>query len=666
MSDKEFFRTTSVTDFQFKPGGEAPEGYPTEKVSDSFSYESFSHDWETRRKAYLNHVMKNPSTVTVKGIFYELVRLHEDTGPIHYGNILGALEYIDSRKDCADFTMTGVLRMMYQLADKPQMTEELKARAKKTILDFKYWPDEPGIDSMCYWTENHHILFSVDEYLAGQLYPDEVFTNSGMKGAEKRDRAAIRIEKWLELRFKAGFSEWLSNVYYDEDLPALLNLLDFGGSEKLADQARAVIDLMVYDMALNTFHGQFVCSHGRTYTKEKKSALDESTTDTTKLLFGMGVFALRDNMSAVQFALSEKYRMPEIFYRIANDLDRGEMVNFQRHSIRFKDARKWGYVKADLRTAMGLLSYGGYSHPGTIDHMVRMLDGFNWWENNFFREFGPFRKAISMGKYFGLTKLIAWIFRKDLSRNAMTEANILTYRTPDYMLSTAQDYRKGYGGDQHHIWQATLGLEAVCFTTHPGGYTESAPDAYWHGNGFMPRSVQVKNVNISIYNMPGDPTILLGKKLDFTHAWLPKSKFDEVVEKNRWIFARKGNGYLALYSSGLYKWQEEGENKDCEVIVPGKSNIWITELGRKAVNGSFDEFIDSVSRSEIKVKGLQVSYHSPTQGRLELGWKGPFKQNGKFVSLKDYPRYENPYGYTLFGEDRVELSEGNEKLEITL
>ena len=52
----------------------------------------------------------------------------------------------------------------------------------------------------------------------------------------------------------------------------------------------------------------------------------------------------------------------------------------------------------------------------------------------------------------------------------MKEVNTYTYRTPDYMLSTAQDYRKSFGGDQHHIWQATLDDEAVCFTTHPGGY----------------------------------------------------------------------------------------------------------------------------------------------------------------------------------------------------
>ena len=95
------------------------------------------------------------------------------------------------------------------------------------MLGFKYWPDEPGIDSMCTWTENHHILFASAAYLAGQLFPDAIFTNSGHAGAEKMAQNRPRISRSLDLRFRTGFSEWLSHVYYDEDLTALLSLVDF-------------------------------------------------------------------------------------------------------------------------------------------------------------------------------------------------------------------------------------------------------------------------------------------------------------------------------------------------------------------------------------------------------------------------------------------------------
>ncbi len=47
----------------------------------------------------------------------------------------------------------------------------------------KYWPDEPGADAMTYWTESHYLLFSAAGYLAGQLYPEMVFTNSSASAA---------------------------------------------------------------------------------------------------------------------------------------------------------------------------------------------------------------------------------------------------------------------------------------------------------------------------------------------------------------------------------------------------------------------------------------------------------------------------------------------------
>jgi hypothetical protein len=38
-----------------------------------------------------------------------------------------------------------------------------------------------------------------------------------------------------------------------------------------------------------------------------------------------------------------------------------------------------------------------------------------------------------------------------------------------------------------------------------------------------------------------------------------------------------------------------------------------------------------------------VSYHSPSQGRLEFGRHGPLRQNGKDVPLFGQARCDNPY-----------------------
>ena len=89
------------------------------------------------------------------------------------------------------------------------------------LLRFKYWWDEPAGDNRrCYHTENHQIIFHSDELLAGQLFPDRTFQNDGRDGRYHVEHALHLIRRWLDFRRRFGFSEWLSNCYFDEDLLA--------------------------------------------------------------------------------------------------------------------------------------------------------------------------------------------------------------------------------------------------------------------------------------------------------------------------------------------------------------------------------------------------------------------------------------------------------------
>ena len=665
-NDREFSATEGVQDFVFDNPGLAPAGYPEDYVRDAYSKHVFEPSYAARRAAFIAHVLRNPGVNTIKGVYYELIRIEQNQGPIHESLLFAALDYIDRRLDCADFVLTAMLRIRYQLWHSELLSERFRQRLRTTILGFKYWPDEPGIDSMCYWTENHHIIFSTCEYLAGQLYPDQVFANSGMTGREKQARAADRINKWLELRFKTGFNEWLSNVYFDEDFAPLLNLLDFCEDAEIARRARLIIDLMCYDMAVNSYHGLFSCTHGRTYTREKLNPYQESTADTAKLLFGLGSFANEDNMSAVLFAMSPNYALPRVIFDIASDSGREEWCNRQRVSIKFRDAAKWGYGNTDLDSALGLLSFGGYCDARTFNHMVLMLNEFNWWHNKFFLEFAPAKKLIQVGSKLGLTTLVAWLLRKDLSRNNLVENHIYTYRTPDYMLSTSQDYRKGYGGDQHHIWQATLDDEAVCFTTHPGGYGMQAPDAYWHGNGFMPRAIQHRNVAVVLYKTPRTPNIVLRQTLEFTHAFFPADRFDRVVQSNGWVFGEKNDGYIALHSGNGYRWQQQGAYRHRELIADGRSNAWLVEMGRRAQYHSFDNFVASIAAAELRIKGLDVDYVSPSLGKVSVGWSGAMLVAGEAVPTRDYKRYDNPSCRAEFGAACIDISYDDESLRLEL
>lgn len=653
---------TDIDDYSLKGFGSAPRGYPTRSVPDKYSWTPFRNSSAKRREIFIEHCLRNPSPKSFKGHYYELLRIARNQRPVHEGILLSALRYIDERRDCSDFVMLGIIRLLYQLREHQLCSKRVLSASVKTVLAFKYWPDEPGIDDMCSWTENHQIMFAANEYLAGQLFADLIFSNSGMTGHEKMKRSRPRINRWLELRFKTGFSEWLSHIYYDEDITALVNLIDFCNDAVIRRGAEIVLDLIFFDMALNSFHGIFGSTHGRSYADEKRHASLESTTDTQKLIFGMGIFSGADNMSAASLALSERYRLPRVLYEIARDYKREEFINRQRMGIRIDEAKRWGLTYRDLESGMVFLSLEAYAHPKTFSLVMKMFDTYNWWENRFFTMFKKMKRFIRFLRITGFSHLITRLFKKDITRNTREEINTYTYKTPDYMLSSAQDYRKGYGGDQQHIWQATLSPEAVCFTTHPRDIESS--DA-WVGSGSLPRVAQIENLLIAVYRISRMPGIYMSNKLFFTHAWLPTDQFDEIVEHRGWVFGRKGNGYLALFSQQTYRWRKEN-GRACTVVADGRRNIWICEMGRRAVAGDFKKFIGNIAGAKLTIMGDHVIYHSPSQGKVEFGWRGHLLKNGRRIPLGGYSRYDNPYTQAAFPSDEIVIRQGKHSLRLNL
>ncbi len=634
------------------------EGYPDQPQPDSYSCEIFAHDFATRRQVYLDYISRNPAPSGIKSSYYELARI-EAGGMPHEGIFLGSCEFVDARRDCSDFVTHSLLRLLFQYPTK--VSSATRQRIEQTVLGFKYWPSEPGIDNLCTVTENHQILYATAGYLAGQLFPDAIFTNSGQSGRQKMAEMRPRIERWLDLRFRIGFSEWLSNVYYDEDLTALLTMIDFCQDPDLRERSRIIIDLLLFDIAVNSWHGVFGSTHGRSYGNQKKWAWNEAITDTAKLLFGRGIFSAKDNMSAPCFAISPVYRLPELLFQIAND-QAVELENRQRMGMRAKDAHRWGLHSHQPEDAMALLSFGAYFLPKNAAQTLALFDSFNWWENGFYKPLlGKYRPLTRITRHIPiiLPLLLRWAER-DICRINLEEVNIYTYRTPDYMLSSAPDYRPGYGGFQQHIWQATLGAGAVCFTTHPPKHEGPPPD-YWNGDGTLPRVAQIHNALIAIYHSSTRKGLYITNKLFMTHAWLPKDQFDEVVEDAGWVFARKKAGYLALRTQQPYYWQDvPGEDQQREIIAEGPDNIWICELGAQAEYGSFTAFMACITSACVQYNGRSVYYQSPSQGWLRFGWKGPFLHQGEIIRQRDFPRYDNPYAHAPFGANHIVMRYGNE------
>lgn len=90
------------------------------------------------------------------------------------------LNQIEKRMDCADFMTCALIRLIHLYEISPQ----IKERMKQVMLNFRYWMDEEGQDAMCFWSENHSLMFYQTAYFFGRLYPDEVFTRSQKTGRD--------------------------------------------------------------------------------------------------------------------------------------------------------------------------------------------------------------------------------------------------------------------------------------------------------------------------------------------------------------------------------------------------------------------------------------------------------------------------------------------------
>ncbi|MCB9150573.1 MAG: hypothetical protein H6641_17595 [Caldilineaceae bacterium] len=498
--------------------------------------------------------------------------------------ILAQIESINARSDCSDFYMVGLLGMIYRFWEEPQFPDELRQPLQDCILNFKYWMDEPGNDAMCYWSENHQILFHTCEILAGQLFEDDLFSNVNQPGAWHREKGERMALSWLRKRAAGGFREWDSNTYFEEDVLALTHLVDLAESDEVAEMAAIVLDKLLLILAVNSYGGLFGSTHGRTYTPYIKSGYLEPTSGISRLLWGMGIYNERI-LGVVSIACAANYTFPLIIADIATDLP-DEMWSREHHA-------------------------------GQLEPWCDLAEG-------------------------------QWAVNK------------VTYKTPDYMLCSVQDYLPGASGYQQHIWQATFGPDAVIFVNHPACVSEDGshrPNA-WHGNAILPRVAQWKDVLVAVHQLPAEDW------LGFTHAYFPAYAFDESTLRDGWAFARVGEGYVALTATHGVQQATRGRNAYRELRSHGAQNVWLCMMGRAAQDGSFAQFQEKILALDVSLEASSVHADTLRGETIDFGWEGPLLVNEREMPIANFKHMENPYCTVALGSNQMEIRQGDQLMRL--
>lgn len=497
-------------------------------------------------------------------LFAEIAKMEmERWSMVQPAVISQAAAEVNERKADSPLKLLGLLGMLHRFGSHPQFPEALKPALEASILSFPYGKvEQEGLD---FTAEGEQILLAACQILAGQLYPKKTFQPRGKKGLWQRQQGEKAALAWLGQRLASGFETWNNPEILEQALAALSHLVDLAEAELVWEGAAALMDKILFSLALHSFQGVLGAPHADGKDRFIRLSALQPISGITRLLWGTGSYN-HSLAGMVSLALAKNYELPPVLAEIAIAQPE-ETWSQERHT-----------------------------YPAG-------------------------------------------------------EANLVTYKTPDFMLASAQDYRPGEKGSRAHLWQATMGKSAVVFTTHPansGSAGSPAPD-FWLGNATLPRLAQWKDALLAVYNLPDDDW------MGFTHAYFPTHAFDEYALRGGWAFARQGDGFLALTASGGFHLVRQGTGAYCELRSPAKQNIWFCQMGRAALDGDFSQFQEKVLALEVIFNHLDVQCKTLRGETLAFGWRGSLLRDGKEVPLTGFQHYHNPYTVTDMPSKGMEI-----------
>ncbi len=517
--------------------------------------------------------------------------------------LLQSIERVNRREIGSAMHLLGLLGMLRRWGNAPDFPKTVKAPLKACLLNFAY-------DAGDTIPESEQIVLHTCEMLAGELYPKRRFKHSGQTGEWHVAQGKRKVLAWLHDRAMGGFAEWDSSGAFEAELTALAHLMDLVENEAVWQMATVVLDKLLYTIALNSHRGMVGGTQGNADAAGILGGWMAPLGSVTWLLWGVGI--LNPHLpAAVSLACMEDYELPPLFQEIAV-APPDELWNREQH----------------------LLPAG--------DNTIESAE-----------------TAINQSS----------IPQSSIPQSSIPQSSInkVTYRTPDYLLGSAQDYRPGTPGTREHLWQATLGPGAVVFTNHPAnsGMTEAHAPGFWRGNGVLPRVAQWKDALVAVYNLPDDDW------MGFTHAYFPTVAFDayairEDAQGHPWAFAQKGSGYLALTAAQGFTLMTQGPGAYRELRSPGARNVWLCAMGRAALDGEFETFQESVLALPVAFGKLGVTLTTLRHESLAFGWEGPLLRNDQPEPLADFKHYENPYCVTELRAPQMEIQSENYLMRLKL
>ncbi|MFI3228777.1 MAG: hypothetical protein R3Y23_01250 [Bacillota bacterium] len=617
-----------------------------------------------------------------------------------------SFEYVDTLYDCSDFIAHLLFR--FYMDYKNELSDTVKDRIKKTFLNFKYWMDLPLEESMCFFSENHTLLFAGIEMLAGQEWAEELFPSSGLTGAEHMARGNKRFIDWCDQRYKFGFFEWYSGNYWNEDLGGLMQILQYSSDAEIVKNAKKIIDYMMFEVATHSINGRFVTVSSRQYGDNKATNArgNRMYAALQFMLFGNysvdgaekfdAVECCRDTTMDVCLCMCFTealrqgiYTMPAVIKDIA--LDSSKRIIKTNNGLDPEEYKGLGLIGTSDYQSMAQFSNEIFINRGFAQNTYKIHKKNDSFTNIFsspmqFADIFPLRNL-------GILSLLCNTLNKNfaITGSALTRGKVYTYRKGNAMLATACDLHVDYFGNQHHVVHANLSEDVNIYPQYPTSLTNLAgAPGYWGGQRRLPMAQQDEGVSLCLYRMDRLHRLAENKPVYMTHVMFPTERLEEYcVDKNKAFATVEGthiaiicNKDLALapydsrsalaqvthnQSSVVANSPNEGTEKDLlkkefDLCAHGYGyHGYVLEISDNSKE-SYSEFIARVSANDFKVEGNKMFYTSNGKS-YELGYKHEFLIDNKAVSA-DYNRFDSEY--CTFKDGVLDIAYNDKSLKIDL
>jgi hypothetical protein len=335
------------------------------------------------------------------------------------------------------------------------------------------------------------------------------------------------------------------------------------------------------------FNGTTFCASGRTYQRYKVSSEKNNFNKLVHLLSGANS---EDTISPVAVFLTTSTYLPATY--VSSAFTKAYDITHTLCNVNFD--KVYSKLSGDDKTLFQW-SAGNYFNE-YVDDSVRLMDKYNLAGHSHFK-IEPYDTIL---KLFPTSVLKSSVntFKAFTDCSDLTNIKYHIYNNGTYSLMSLENYNRGKMGAQQAPWIANVGGSSVF--TQSGKISSVGSLKETNANSHMPCINQEKNVLLMMYQ-PYDllKTYASSANLDLNvYLYTPSQSFDEIVQSGKWVFVRKGDSYLAIYSTTLKKDSSGNYYNDNK-----EQQGWVVIMGDIAEYASFANFQSEVSkRASVQFK----------------------------------------------------------------